>query len=45
MVNPGGQVVMDEDVARHAEERYVQLEVDLHEMRQQNEGLTRELQL
>ena len=43
MANPGAQVMVDEDVARQAEERYAQLEAELQEMRQQNEALNREL--
>ena len=44
MANPRQQVVMDEDVTRHAEEHYAQWEAELHEMRQQNKVLNRELQ-
>ena len=44
MANPGAQVMIDEDVARQAEERYARLEAELQEMRQQNEALNRELQ-
>ena len=44
MANPGAQVMIDEDVARQAEERYARLEGELQEMRQQNEALNRELQ-
>ena len=43
MANPGQHVVMDEEVARHTEKQYAQLEVKLREMQQQNEGLQREL--
>ena len=43
MAQPGEQVVIDEDVARQAEERYAQMEAELQTLRQQNEGLTREV--
>ena len=44
MVNPRQQVVMDENVARQVEERYVQLEAELQEIQQQNKVLTHEVQ-
>ena len=44
MANPGAQAMIDEDVARQAEEQYARLEAELQEMRQQNEALNPELQ-
>ena len=39
MANPSGQVVLGEEEARAAEERYQALEVQLQALRQQNEEL------
>ena len=39
MANPSGHVVLDEEAARTAEERYAALEAELHEMRVRNEEL------
>ena len=43
MANPGGHVVLDEEVACIVEGRYVALEVELQAMRVRNEELTRRL--
>ena len=43
MGNPKGRVVMDEDQARAAEERYARMEVMLQELQQQNHELQRHL--
>ena len=44
MANPSGHVVLDEEVARAAEECYATLEAELRALRAQNEELTRSLQ-
>ena len=44
MANPNGHVVLDEEAARTAEERYAALEAELQAMHVRNEELTRGLQ-
>ena len=44
MANPSGHVILDEEAARTAEERYTALEAELQAMRLRNEELTRGLQ-
>ena len=44
MANPSGHVVLDEEAARTAQERYATLEAELQALRAQNEELTRGLQ-
>ena len=44
MANPSGHVVLDEEAARAAQERYATLEAELQALRAQNEELTRSLQ-
>ena len=44
MTNPGGHVVLDEEAARAAQERYATLEAELQALRAQNEELTGSLQ-
>ena len=44
MANPSGLVVLDEEVARAAEECYATLEAELRALRAQNEELTCGLQ-
>ena len=43
MAHPGEQVILDEDMAWQAKERYAQMEAELQALRQQNKGLTREV--
>ena len=44
MANPSGHVVLDEEAARAAEERYATLEAELQALRARNDELTRGLQ-
>ena len=44
MANPSGHVVLDEEAAHTAQERYATLEAELQALRAQNEELTRGLQ-
>ena len=44
MVNPNGQVLLDEEAARAAEERYTVLEAELQVMHTRNEELACRLQ-
>ena len=44
MANPEGRVLLDEEQARAAEERYVRMEATLQELQQQNQELQRRLQ-
>ena len=44
MANPGGHIVLDEEVACAAQECYATLEAELQALRAQNEELTRGLQ-
>ena len=44
MANPGGHVVLNEEAAHVAQERYATLEAELQALRAQNEELTRGLQ-
>ena len=41
MANPNGHVMLDEEAASAAEERYAVLEAELQAMRQRNEELAR----
>ena len=43
MANPSGHVMLDEEAARTAEERYVALEAELQAMRARNEELASRL--
>ena len=44
MANPEGQVLLDEEQARAAEERYARMEATLQELQQQNQELQHRLQ-
>ena len=44
MANPEGRVLLDEEQARAAEERYARMEATLQELQQQNQELQRRLQ-
>ena len=44
MANPSAHVVLDEEAARAAQQRYMTLEAELQALRAQNEELTRGLQ-
>ena len=44
MANPEGHVLLDEEQARAAEERYAQMEATLQELQQQNQELQCRLQ-
>ena len=43
MANPGGQIPMNPDVVRAAEERYALMEVELQTLKEQNDNLMWEL--